>query len=91
MELTRRNGKKVMELSDPITRVQSSKLWEEEMRNTKNNRTKMQCEKCNSLLHVEQPSTVPHVILTNHNDIPNDFFIMFQQQLYANMNHQPRY
>jgi hypothetical protein len=53
MELTRRNAKKVMEFSVPITRGQSSKLWEEEMRNTKNNRTKMQSEKCNSLLHVE--------------------------------------
>jgi hypothetical protein len=81
MELTRRNAKKVMEFSVPITRVQSSKRWEEELRNTKNNRTKMQCEKCNSLLHVEQPSTATHVVLTNPNDIPNDFFIMSQQQL----------
>jgi hypothetical protein len=56
-------------------------MREEVMRNTKKNRTKMQCEKCNSLLHVERPSTATPVVLTNHEDIPNDFFIMSQQQL----------
>jgi hypothetical protein len=53
MELTKRNVKKVMEFSVPITREKSSQLWEEETRNIKNNRTKKQCEKCNSILHVE--------------------------------------
>jgi hypothetical protein len=31
MELTRQNGTKVMEFSDPTARVQSSKLWEEDI------------------------------------------------------------
>jgi hypothetical protein len=31
MELTRQNGTKVTEFSDPTARVQGSKLWEEDI------------------------------------------------------------